>query len=313
MISDFTDESYDIEDKEEEKTFLSQIIQNLIDLGVKFHFTEARTLNELSKKLSRYDKNKIVIFNWCEEIYGHPNTNYLVTEFLEKGKYIFSGAHTPCLKISNNKVSVNKVLSKNGIPVPKQYQINDPNISFPVIMKAKLEHGSFGISKNSIVKSKKQLNRFLKLVDKEKFICEQFIDGPEYTVSVWGDGKPQVLPICQVNFESQENQKYKIIDYNSKWDRSDPGYNGIFSTVSNDISAKLRKQINQLTIKTYKVLGCCGFARFEIRIENNIPYFIDFNPNPNFRPNTSFVKAAQHAGYNYGEMVSKLCEFAIDN
>lgn len=318
MISDYVTEGYDKEDILQEKKFLKSITDELKVYGINFSLVEIKDISELEEKLAKYDKDKIVIFNWAEEVTDKPNTGHLITKFLEGEGYKFSGATTKNLILANDRCQVNRVLRENGVGVPEEYELDDAGIKFPVIVKAKYEHGSFGITTKSICKNKEELEGLKKTLVSEKFTAEQFIDGDEYTISVWGNRKPEVLPVFKINFESNKNEEFKIMDYGCKWDKKDSGYKGIYSEKAEDIDGDLKKSLTDMCKKAYRVMGCRGFARFEVRVQKgtdgneNELYIIDFNPNPNLQPDSSFMKSVVAGGYNYGQAVAKLCEFALD-
>jgi len=313
MISDYVDEGYDKEDIEKEKIFLDDVEQALKRYGIKFTFFEFKTLDELDKELQKYDRKKIIIFNWAEEIYGKENSGALITEYLDKNSWIYSGAKTENLKLSLDRKLVNKILRDNGIGVPNEYSLDDKNIIFPVIVKARYEHGSFGITKKSILENKSDLDSYISNVDSNKYIAEQFIHGIEYSISVWGNRNPTVLPIMDIKFDSRKDEKYKIMTYKSKWDKNDPDYKGVYSDIADNLNRSKKKRIEEECIKAFLVLKCNGIVRFEIREDDkdNL-YFIDFNPNPNFAIDSAFMKSAREAGLSYGQVVLKLCKFALE-
>jgi D-alanine-D-alanine ligase len=312
MVSDFVGEGYDKKDLEEEKIFLTEVKSDLKKLGIEFYLVEIKSIEELKQALSKFDKDKIVIFNWAEELYKKPNSGYLITQFFDENGYKYSGASTENLILANNRMEFNKTLEKNGIRVPVQYELSAKNIRFPVIVKAKYEHGSYGISLKSILTDQKSLEEFIKDVNPKKFLGEQFINGDEYTISVWGNKSPEVLPIFMIKFESNKDEKYRIIDYASKWDRRNKGYEGIYSDKAKNVAKSLEEKLRDTAFTAYKATKCRGFTRFEMRVEKGTPYIIDFNPNPNFRPDSAFLKSTTTAGYNYGQAVARLCEFALN-
>ena len=312
MVSDYVDENYDEEDLKEEKEFLKEIKRDLKKFGIKFHFLEFKTLAELKRRLKKFNRDEVVVFNWADEIYGLPNTGHVITSFFEENGYRYSGASTQNLLLSMDRRQVSKVLKKKGVSVPKQHNLKKEKIDFPIIVKARYEHGSFGMSRKSVVSNKKELRELLKEINYEHFIGEKYIDGPEYTISVWGNNEPEILTICDIRFESNAGEKFKIIDYKSKWDKSDGGYHGIYSAKAESIEKDIQKKLTNLIKKAYRALECKGFTRFEVRVEGGKPYLIDFNPNPNFRPGTAFIKSANDMGYNLGQIVAKLCQFALD-
>lgn len=330
MISDFVDEGYDADDLKKEKMFLEEVENELKKHGIGFSFFEFKTLEELDVQLKKFERDRTVIFNWAEEIYGKPNTGAEITKYLDKNGWIYSGARTDNLILANDRGLVNKLLRENNVGVPEEYELGDEDIKFPVIIKAKYEHGSFGISKKSILENKEELEKYKCGIKPEKYLAEQFIDGPEYTISVWGNKNPEVLPIMDIKFESNKHEKHKIISYGSKWDKDDPDFEGVYSGLAGNLGGERESEIKKMCLKAFKVLGCSGIVRFEIREDENKEeknervvdekkqsggglYIIDFNPNPNFAIDSAFMKSAREKGLNYGQVVLRLCEFSLES
>jgi D-alanine-D-alanine ligase len=316
MISDYVDVGYDAEDQEEEKGFLQKIKSDLGKYAIPFYFVEVKNLQELETELSKFNKEKTVVFNWCEELDQKTNTGYLVSEFLEKDGYVYTGANAICLQVSTDRKKTYERLVQNGVNVPKQYSLNGnyTGIDFPVIAKALYVHGSFDISEQSVLENESDVRNFEEKINKADFELEQFIPGREFTVPIWGNNKPAALPVMEIVFKSNEKEKYKVQSYGSKWDKNDPDYLGIYVDQSKGVSDVILKSVSDECCKAFVALGCSGLARMEVRLDEhtNMPYVIDVNPNPNYRPGTSIFKSAAALGLNEGQVTAKLCELAIE-
>ena len=320
MISDYVDD-YDEEDINEEQKFLEAIKKQIEKDGKKFYFIEIKNLEELDKELNKFDPKDVIIFNWCEEIYGKPNSGPQITKYLDKKGFIYTGADTQTLELNQNKIKVKDLLIKNGVSTPKYFlaKINEPvkvhdGITFPLIVKTSKEHGSLGITDKSVVTNYDELVEQVNIVFKDfkqDAMVEKFIDGPEYHVTVWGNGEPQVLPLIEIDYTKSQGKKFKLQNYDSKWTKGSRDYEVTKIKKPEGLTDYITKEIEQLALATFKITKCRGYARFEIRVQNNIPYIIDVNANPAFLPHVSVLKSAKLAGYNNGRAVEKICEFSL--
>jgi D-alanine-D-alanine ligase len=43
-------------------------------------------------------------------------------------------------------------------------------------------------------------------------------------------------------------------------------------------------KVEALVLKAFGALGMKGYSKFDLRVKNGVPYFIDVNPNPAFAP-----------------------------
>lgn len=64
-----------------------------------------------------------------------------------------------------------------------------------------------------------------------------------------------------------------------------------------NISADVKKKVEELAIKAYKALGCRDYARVDVRVSNDgTPYVIEINPNPDVSSDSGFARAAAALG-----------------
>lgn len=313
IISDYVSVDYSEKDQKEETDFIARIKNNLRNYGIQVDFIEVKTIEELRNSLEKFLKDNVIIFNWCEEVNQQENTGYLVTDFLEKEGYVFTGAGTHALKLSANREKLHEMLVNSDTRVPKRYSFSEGNvIKYPVIIKSKFFHGSFGITQKSVLTNYDEFRKVEKTVGDKDYYMEEYIGGREFTVAIIGSADFEVLPLMEYVYDKDLNQKYQIQDYASKWDQTSEAYTKIHAELAENVAQELVSEINVQALRAFRSIGDCGIARIEVRIdEHQTPFVIDVNPNPNFRPNTSLLKAALKAGYTEGTFVAKLCEYAL--
>jgi D-alanine-D-alanine ligase len=67
----------------------------------------------------------------------------------------------------------------------------------------------------------------------------------------------------------------------------------------------------QTALERLQALDCQGYARVDLRVdENEIPYIIEVNCNPDLSPEAGFYQAARRAGYTYAEMALRILQMA---
>jgi D-alanine-D-alanine ligase len=207
----------------------------------------------------------------------------------------------------------NKVSTPNHI-LPENLE-DGTTIKFPVIIKSNKDHGSFWMSGDSIVNSKEVLkNRFNKFSQEtgRDFMAEEFIDGPEFTLGVWGNKNPESLSVLELQFPKGRKNTSKIYSYNCKWNKNSFYFKNTGIVHATNIAKTLEKRIKSEALKAYKALDCCGFARIDVRVHNGVPYVIDVNLNPYLGPDSEFLMSSNYHGFNNGETVIKLCDYALE-
>ena len=299
------------------------IMQNeLINYGIQTELVPI--YKDIETPLKKYDPDKVIIFNWCEEFGENPKGHYIVADYFEKYGFIYTGNTPDVLEFSNDKSLVKKLLVKRGISTP-EYKIckssrglESWNI-FPAIVKPSGEHSSFGITKDSVVENTKQLKNAVDLI-LVKYNCsalvERFIDGCELFMSVIGnENEVEVLPFWLADYKNFNTLGMCTYSYNSKATPGSEEYEKLIirEPYESEYSQEVLNRINEEVTKAFRVLNSKGFVRFDVRMDNGIPYILDFNPNPDVTSECEITWCAQRANYSYAELIIKICKLALDD
>ncbi|HLB51888.1 hypothetical protein A3F07_01955 [candidate division WWE3 bacterium RIFCSPHIGHO2_12_FULL_38_15] len=279
------------------------------------------TSKELERYLKKHDPANTVVFNWCEELDGMKNSFHLAPQLLEKIGFVYTGNDPENLQFTLDKIKVKNTLIKEKLSTPAynvytslDEKINHWNV-FPALVKPALEHSSYGITKESVVDNHEQLEMQVKKVI-ETFngpaYVEDFIDGTEFNIAVWGNDNLEILPIRAIDYKEFEDYHDRLCNYDSKWILDSDAYKKTQPYFVRDLDLKLKKNLEKLVIRTYRVLNCKDYARIDIRMRDGNPYILDVNSNPDITENGGFAQSAMDTGVNYGGVIIKLCEIALD-
>jgi len=307
-----------------ETEFLKNI--EIIKKALQKRFKQVATLGfnsnipQIMGKLQSYSPD--VIFNFVESIEGNSYYESFAAGLYDILGYEYTG-NTPhslsnCLIKSRTKV----ILESYGITTPAyyiaQYQEKLPSeenfqLNFPVIMKLASEDASIGISEFSVAKDYKSMAERINYLFKkfhQTVIVEEYIDGREINVAILG-GK--IMPISEIVFDGLPKHLPKIITYEAKWSPNSVYYKHTTPRCPAKLASSLRKKIEKLAIDSYNALECRDYARVDIRIsKRNVPYVIEVNPNPDISPDSGFVRSAAAFGLNYGQLLYKLAQIALE-
>ncbi len=267
--------------------------------------------------LSEIDPEKHIVLNWCEGIPGKPRSEAAVVKALASMNFIYTGSEADVIEKSWDKPKIKKILEENKISTPR-WKIYDKDFcpewnTFPAIVKPALEHCSYGVTGESVVMERAQLEKRVRFV-LENFngpaLVEEFIDGREFHVSVWGNGKIEMLPPVEMDFTKCANFRERLCTYDSKFDPESNLYNKIELVVPAALTEEENKELETVAKQAYRASGCRDYARLDIRSLNGTFFVLDINPNPDISYETSMAYAAEKAGYSYGAMISRLIHFA---
>lgn len=198
------------------------------------------------------------------------------------------------IKIANFVVlheidNINKVLKK---------------IKLPIFIKPSNSGSSVGVtkveSKNRLLSAAKDAFQF-----DTKIIVEECIIGREIEVSVIGGSNP----IASVIGEIIPQNKHKFYDYEAKY-IDDKGAKLI---IPSKLDIKLQNEIQNIAIKTFKILECYGLARVDMFLTNKNEIVVnEINTLPGFTSVSMYPKLLEASGFKYSEILDRLIELAIE-
>ncbi len=274
---------------------------------------------DLMSVLQHYDPRDYVVFNWCEELPGVIHGDVRVAQILEDLGYAYTGSTPATLALSWDKPQVKRLLRRHGVPTPpwKVYEAPQPDGwgCFPAIVKPAREHCSLGVSGEAVVLDAGELERRIAYVI-ERFgqaaLVEDFVDGREFHVSLWGNGVVRMLPPAEMDFSALSDVHDRLCTFDSKFTPGSRLYEQIQLRVPAPLQPTEQEELERVAQAAYRALGCRDYARLDIRQRDGTFYVLDVNPNPDISTETSTAYAAQAAGYPYAGMVGRLVELAAE-
>jgi len=305
-----------------EMKLLSGIISSL---GYKVSILDMKN-KKVQGTITKIEKLKPdLVFNLCEEIYGSSEAEPLMPQLFELLNIDYIGCNSATLHLTCDKTRVKEILSFHNIPTVK-FQVFDlfknkkielrKGLRFPLFLKPSYGGGSVGIDEDSIVFTKKELDRKIKSVSKKMkkpVLVEEFLPGREFTAVVIGneirDKKPIVFPIMEIKFDKSFNSKNRFCFYDTKW--SDRLCDKVVKK-NPEISKELRKKIEKLALDAYTALDCNDFARVDIRLDKKSnPFVMDINSNPGLMA-SEMKTAAKFRGITFEKLIKMIIDSAIE-
>ena len=310
------DSDWSAQEQEEVLKVTSQLDKAIGSVGYKTTLVPV-TDGNLDAVLSPFDPNEHIVFNWCESLRGVNHGEWLVAEYLEEHNYVFTGASAVTLALAQDKFRTKRLFDETGIPTPRWQTYDGVSTAkwnrFPAIVKPSREHCSEGIDRNAVVTTEEELkSRIGYIVEKfqQPALVEDFIDGRELHVSLWGNGEIHMLPPAEMEFSYFKDEHDRICSYEAKFVPESEQYQKINTVLPALLSEDELREVEEVCKATYRTIGCRDYARIDVRTRNGELYVIDINPNADISPDTSTVSAAEYAGYNYGEFGAKIVSFA---
>lgn len=205
-------------------------------------------------------------------------------------KYIFSPYYAHA--VAMNKKLTKLVAGQAGLNILPDILIKKNELivykdiirklSFPIIVKPNNSGSSVGVK---IAKNLAELKTNIKYgfkFDKE-LILEKCIKGREFTMSIYGNKQPKVLPIIEI-----VPKVSSWFDYKAKYTEG-----GSEEICPAKISAAIAKSIREQGLKIFKALGCKDLSRADFIQDSRSGkiYFIEINTIPGMTKQSLFPKA----------------------
>lgn len=276
-----------------------------------------RCINEL--KSSTVD----IVFNACGRINNSSMLKPHAAAILDMLRIPYTGSNPFTLGLCNDKIRIKKLLSFHGIPTPRwDYAYTteddiDQTLKYPLIVKPANTDNSIGITNDSVVTDRTQLQHRLAYVIHElgsPALVEEYIDGDEYAVPIIGSEEDdlRVLPLSRTTFDTLPNELWHILPYDAKWGDKTPYEKISVEEPSKNTNKKLESLITEIALDTYNILDCHDYGIVEIKVDKNSnPYVLELNPNQHMRTEDILPRAARLVKMSYADLVEEIIRIAI--
>jgi D-alanine-D-alanine ligase len=261
-----------------------------------------------------------LVFNLFEGFDGRPETEALMAHILAELGLPYTGCPGSALALALDKARANALLEASGIATPR-YQLLSPktlsmfHLSYPCIVKPCAEDASHGLSEESVVYEPASLGKQVARVSQlfgGQALVEEFVDGREFNVTVLGTSEFAVLPISEIAYSLPPGMP-RIITFSAKWEPQSIYFQCTKVVCPAEIGAELRKHIAETALSVFRLLGCRGYARVDMRLDNEERLkVIEANPNPDISPDSGAARQAQAAGMTYSQFIGRIALLALE-
>lgn len=253
------------------------------------------------------------IFNLVESVGKKGEILYFIPALLNMHHIPYTGCPLEATFVTASKVLARKIMKSNDIPVAGGFRVSDADKLIrgkKYILKPVWEDGSLGITEESVFTFTGTPPAILEGKNDEHWFIEEFIDGREFNVSVLGgpDG-PEVLPPAEMLFHNYGDDIPKIVSYKAKWVEGTFQYENSRRDFPSDLSERLMTNIRSAALGCWHTFGLKGYARVDMRTDadENV-YVLEINANPCISPDSGFISAGVHAGYDHTVLVKRIVE-----
>lgn len=241
-------------------------------------------------------------------------------ELMRQKNIPITGSNEHLFVLTGDKIRMKKALNDVGITAPWGVgvaSVDDipPNIPYPVIVKPHLEHCSIGLSRDVVVNNRSELERVVKrqLAEFEQdVLIEEFIAGRELLVYLIEDkGVATILPVVEMLFEGGNPMAFQT--YDAKWSEGSVDYNQTYYDQAT-LTTEERGLLEKNCLTAFRRLNFWGYARFDVRMRDGIPYILETNANPSVYDATEELESIESEvieGIKFPNYLDKIVKSAL--
>ena len=297
----------------------SSIYEALCRLGYPTVMVSAKNdLESLARDLGQYSPKNTFVFNVCDGFAGDNFSASLVPQALKELGFKYTGSKAEAVRLCTDKARAKRRLIRQGVPTPAYQLFSKPkggvSLQFPAIVKPVHEDASMGINENSVVTNPADMFDRVDYVVSEyrqPALVEEYITGREFSVSMWGNGTMEVMPISEHDFSAIDDPLKSLLTYESKWIEDSFTYNEFRVICPADLNPGEEETIKTTAVNAFRAIGLRDFGRVDMRYRDGVPYVIDINELPDLAPDAGFARSAEMAGYPYDKMVDRILNLAL--
>jgi D-alanine-D-alanine ligase len=310
-------EPFDILADQEAAQVAQEISSGLQSLG--YRTACVGVAGDVAGALAAFSPDDWLVFNLCEGLNGDPALEARVPPALEGLGFTHTGASGPGLAACLDKAHTKERLQAHGLPTPRYAVLSSPgercDVPLPAMVKPLAEDGSLGISWESVVCEPGALaGRVRYVVERyeQPALVEEFIDGREFNLAVWGNSPPEPLPTAEIDYQSIGDPLRRVCTYEAKWVEDSFAYHRTPVVCPAQVDAGLGEQLCQAGLAAYRLMGCRDYARIDMRERQGSAYILEVNPNPSLAADAGFYRAARALGYDHARMAEQIVRFALE-
>ena len=262
----------------------------------------------LLKEINYHKPN--VIFNALHGTWGEDGE---VQKILEASKVPYTHSGIESSQLAMDKFKSGKIFKRHNFSHPRSLLcslkdlIGSNPMNYPYVIKPNNNGSSVGVV---MINSELEKNDYIKKSisgrtcseESDKLLIQEFIDGPEIQVAIYGNGKSDSIEIVPKN---------KFYYYESKY--FDNG--ATQHIIPPRLEYKKIDEVNELGLKAHKILKCKGISRSDFILDKETGNFfiLEINTQPGMTPTSLVPEIAKYHGISFDSLIDWIIKDASIN
>jgi D-alanine-D-alanine ligase len=219
-----------------------------------------------------------------------------------------------CMR-SVDKVLVKHLLIEAGLPTPDFFAFSETafkelgaadalpaieeRLAFPIVVKPAAQGSALGVK---FARTPQDVPAALVAAFSydSRVLLERYVDGRDVAVSVL-DGRP--LPVVEAVPREED-----FYDFESRYEIGRTDF-----VCPAELTDECTERTQELAVATYELLGCRGFARVDLMIEEGTgePLVLEVNAIPGLTETSLLPMAAEAAGISFDDLIARIVDLAL--
>jgi D-alanine-D-alanine ligase len=253
-------------------------------------------------------------------LHGRDGEDGTVQELLEVMGIPYTGSGVSACIRAADKVLAKHAMRDGGIPTPDFYAFNETafkelgaaqalpaieeRLEFPIVVKPAGQGSALGI-KFARTPADVPAALVAAFSYDRKVLLERHVTGRDLAVSIIDEeGGPRALPIVEAVPELED-----VYDFESRYEIGRTRF-----VCPAELEDGVGARASQIALAVYELLGCSGFARVDLMLEDETGglFVLEANSIPGLTETSLLPQAADAAGIGFDELVGRILSAAHD-
>jgi D-alanine-D-alanine ligase len=251
-------------------------------------------------------------------LHGRDGEDGTVQELLEVMGIPYTGSGVSACIRAADKVLAKHAMRDAGVPTPDFYAFNETafrelgaaralpaieeRLQFPIVVKPAGQGSALGIK---FARSPGDVPGALVAAFSydRKVLLERYVAGRDLAVSIIDeDGSPRALPVVEAVPEQED-----FYDFEARYEIGRTRF-----VCPAELDGAAAGRAAELALDVYRLLGCSGFSRVDLMLENDTGelYVLEANSIPGLTETSLLPQAADAAGIAFDELIERILRAA---
>jgi D-alanine-D-alanine ligase len=248
-------------------------------------------------------------------LHGRGGEDGTVQELLDIVGIPYTGSGVLACMRSVDKVLTKHLLLEAGLPTPEFFAFSETafrelgaadalpaieeRLAFPIVVKPAAQGSALGVK---FARTAQDVPAALVAAFSydARVLLERYVAGRDVAVSIL-DGQP--LPVVEAVPREED-----FYDFESRYEIGRTDF-----VCPAELTDECTARTQELALATYELLGCRGFARVDLMIEeaSGEPLVLEVNAIPGLTETSLLPMAAEASGISFDELIEKIVQLAL--